>query len=342
MNSSFVFVTCQPGAEKLVKRDVANKQPEWRFAFSRPGFLTFKAPVEVGADIERPTWFCRSFGISLGTFGSVEEALAQVEKSALVHAFVRDELAFDDPRNLAYERDAQLAEQVRGFGWTYVNQAAKHGELVWNVMEVDPGKYALGAFRMSSEHRGTPAGRPPQWETPTQAPSRVWGKVREALWRTGRRLDARGAVLDIGCAPGGGTHVLLESGAPVIGIDPAEMAEHIAAHPRFWHIRQAVESVETSQIPAGVEGCVYDVNLAPKMMLGPVSKFLATIPSLRWGFFTLKLNSEAALADVPWMLQRLEKAGFDEFFVEQLFFNRQELFCYATKKASSERRKNHG
>ena len=40
----FLFVTCQVGAEKAVKGEVAQRWPEFRLAFSRPGFLTFKLP----------------------------------------------------------------------------------------------------------------------------------------------------------------------------------------------------------------------------------------------------------------------------------------------------------
>jgi 23S rRNA (cytidine2498-2'-O)-methyltransferase len=39
---SFVFITCQVGAEPALKHEVAREFPALRFAFSRPGFLTFK------------------------------------------------------------------------------------------------------------------------------------------------------------------------------------------------------------------------------------------------------------------------------------------------------------
>ena len=42
----FIFATCQVGAEKAVKGEVARRWPDFRFAYSRPGFLTFKLPEQ--------------------------------------------------------------------------------------------------------------------------------------------------------------------------------------------------------------------------------------------------------------------------------------------------------
>ena len=43
---SFLFVTCQAGAERAVKAELARRWPDFRLAFSRKGFLTFKLPEE--------------------------------------------------------------------------------------------------------------------------------------------------------------------------------------------------------------------------------------------------------------------------------------------------------
>ena len=41
----FLFITCQTGgAGAAVKEELARRWPDFRFAFSRPGFLTFKLP----------------------------------------------------------------------------------------------------------------------------------------------------------------------------------------------------------------------------------------------------------------------------------------------------------
>ncbi len=65
---SFVFVTCQVGAELAVKQEMARDWPGLRFAFSRPGFLTFKiAPdKKLPDDFGSRLVFARASGFCLG------------------------------------------------------------------------------------------------------------------------------------------------------------------------------------------------------------------------------------------------------------------------------------
>ena len=44
--SQFVYFTCQRGAERALKNEIAKRRPNYRFSFSRPGFLTYKAPAQ--------------------------------------------------------------------------------------------------------------------------------------------------------------------------------------------------------------------------------------------------------------------------------------------------------
>ncbi len=68
----FLFVTCQVGAERAVKGELALRWPDFRFAFSRPGFLTFKLPEQqfLTPDFSLSSVFARSYGFSLGRIGS--------------------------------------------------------------------------------------------------------------------------------------------------------------------------------------------------------------------------------------------------------------------------------
>src|SRR5436853_6625115 len=65
----FVFAACQHGAEAAMKRELAQRAPELRPAFSRPGFVTFKlpAPCEHPDQFALPSSFARTFGFSLGS-----------------------------------------------------------------------------------------------------------------------------------------------------------------------------------------------------------------------------------------------------------------------------------
>ena len=71
-SARFLFVTCQVGAEKAVKGEVAQRWPDFRLAFSRPGFLTFKLPEEqfLAPDFNLSAVFARAYGFSLGKVSS--------------------------------------------------------------------------------------------------------------------------------------------------------------------------------------------------------------------------------------------------------------------------------
>jgi 23S rRNA (cytidine2498-2'-O)-methyltransferase len=72
----FLFVTCQVGAEAAVKRELARDWPEFRFAYSRPGFLTFKLPAghALAEDFDLGSVFARAYGFSLGRVTGVDDA----------------------------------------------------------------------------------------------------------------------------------------------------------------------------------------------------------------------------------------------------------------------------
>src|SRR5262245_20618365 len=65
---SFGFLTCQVGAEPALKQEVAREWPGLRFAFSRPGFLTFKiAPgKKIPDNFGEKLVFARAWGFCLG------------------------------------------------------------------------------------------------------------------------------------------------------------------------------------------------------------------------------------------------------------------------------------
>ncbi|RMG03413.1 MAG: hypothetical protein D6741_02285 [Planctomycetota bacterium] len=66
--SRFVFLTCRIGAERVVKSFIGCKYPNLRFAFSRPGFLTFKTTDDslVGEGFRLECPFARRWGLSFG------------------------------------------------------------------------------------------------------------------------------------------------------------------------------------------------------------------------------------------------------------------------------------
>lgn len=99
----FLFTVCQVGAEKALKAEMAANWPAFRFAYSRPGFLTFKLPEgeALAPDFDLRSVFARTHGFSLGNVsGASGESLAK-EVWALaagrefqhLHVWQRDALA---------------------------------------------------------------------------------------------------------------------------------------------------------------------------------------------------------------------------------------------------------
>src|SRR5208283_1987257 len=101
--SRFLFVTCQVGAEKAVKGEVAQRWPEFRFAYSRPGFLTFKLPEEqyLTPDFNLSSVFARAYGFSLGKLSAGDPHLVAQQAWNLlgdrpirqIHVWERDRAA---------------------------------------------------------------------------------------------------------------------------------------------------------------------------------------------------------------------------------------------------------
>lgn len=75
-------MTCQIGAEPALKKEISREHPELRFAYSRPGFVTFKSvdpELLIHPKYEIRSVFARSYGMSLGKVkgtNPVEQVLA--------------------------------------------------------------------------------------------------------------------------------------------------------------------------------------------------------------------------------------------------------------------------
>ena len=147
-------MTCQVGAEPTLKRELARYRPSFRFAYSRPGFLTFKLPENhrLADDFALHSVFARSYGFSLGKVEAADPAAAAEQVWALaagrefqaLHVWSRDRLPpgehgyepgrTDDDRKLeASIREAvpEAFAALRGAGPT------KKGQLVLDVIVVE-------------------------------------------------------------------------------------------------------------------------------------------------------------------------------------------------------------
>jgi 23S rRNA (cytidine2498-2'-O)-methyltransferase len=344
LHSSFVYAVCQVGAEKPLKAEVARLQPKWRFAFSRPGLITWKTPKPVGLDLELSAVLARCWGLSLGRAASASEFGGMVHEvlggSAFVlHVFERDrakpgeETPGDEygPLAEAVRRELLSSELHPQIEKEQIqNREVKRGDLVVDVIVAPNEPWLVGLHCHDETRSSFPGGRIPL-ALPAEAPSRAWLKLEEGLQLSRLPVKAAHTALEIGSAPGGASYALLQRGLTVIGVDPGEMDARVLAHPRFTHLQVKLGDLRREQLPKKIDWLFLDVNLAPAVALHQLTRIVSTLKStLKGGLLTLKLNDWKMAEQIPDFVKRLEAMGFTVLRTQQLAHNRQEI-CIAVK-----------
>ena len=348
----FIFATCQIGAETAVKGEIGRRWPDFRFAFSQPGFLTFKLPEGHGLadDFDLEAVFARAYGFSLGKVSgqSPEELIAAAWESCncrtvqRVHVWQRDRAS---PGDHGYEPAITPAAVethrllVEGCPYSHSlarnagdpSQPARPGDLVLDCIILTPNLWWTGYHRSSSIPSRYPGGMMPL-EMPPEAVSRAWLKMEEAL-RWSQMPIPRGArVAEIGSAPGGASQALLARGLLVTGIDPAEMAPAVLRHPRFTHIRRRSTQVRRREFRK-IRWLTADMNVAPNYTLDAVEAIVTHAEvNIRGLLLTLKLPDWSLAERVPEYLDRVRSWGYNVVRARQLQHDRREICVAALQK----------
>jgi len=347
----FIFATCQVGAEKALKAELARRRPALRLAFSRPGFLTFKLPDDHGlpADFELGAVFSRASGFSLGPVRGSEGAMIEgvwrlfgTRPLRRIHVWQRDQRPvgeFDFEPGLtpvaravhaaliqSSPRAGALHPQAAAF-----DQPAKRGEPVLDCILVEPDHWWVGYHRARDVLSRWPGGMM-ALELPAEAVSRAWLKMEQALRWSQLPIAAGARVAELGSAPGGASQCLLDRGCEVLGIDPAEMHARVLAHPRFTHLRRRVRQVRRREFRK-VRWVVSDMNVAPNFTLDAVED-IVTHPevSVRGLLLTLKLPDWELADELPGYLARIRSWGYNRVFARQLPANRREVCVAALQR----------
>lgn len=340
-DSPFVWFLHQPASSGWLKREIALRRPDLRFAFSRPGLTTFKL-TDAQADLSNPSWFARAYGRSLGRAAEVAEVLALADALGAaplrLHVFERDPDAPAEERapQIAGSRARALEAELRAAAPArFVDGAqAAPGDLVLDVITAPAEHPADGIFvgwHRSDRSRGPWPGGVPAAVIPPMAPSRAWAKIEEAIAWSGL-APARGQVaVELGSAPGGASFALLERGLQVHGVDPGAMAPVVLSYVgrggnRFVHHGKPAAEVDRRELPRRIDWLASDVNLAPMVALKYVERFVALAHGgLRGAFITLKLNDDGVFQALPRLIDRIERLGAREVRITQLPSHRSEL-----------------
>ena len=346
---SFLFITCQVGAERAVKSELAREWPGFRFAYSRPGFLTFKLPAEHGLEPEfnLRSVFARSYGFSLGKTkaASVEERVAEMARLAgeqrfnNLHVFERDK---DAPGDHGYEPQitaaAEEAEQAIRRFWPgdrpplpQGSPLARAGQSVLDCVLVEPEEWWIGYHVASGWATRRPGGMS-RIKLSEDAVSRAYLKMEEALRWSRLPIERSDIAAELGCAPGGSCQALMHHGLKVIGIDPAAMPDVLLANPNFHHLRKRASDVRRSEFRS-VKWLFADMNVAPQYTLDAVEAIATSRRvQLRGLLLTLKLLEWELADEVPEYLGRIRSWGFPYVRARQLQHNRQEICVVALRR----------
>ncbi|HWN36957.1 MAG TPA: SAM-dependent methyltransferase [Gammaproteobacteria bacterium] len=350
MSARFLFAATQAGAERALKNEIAREHPELRFAFSRPGFVTFRLSHEPRRDFALRSVFARTWGYSLGKVGGADDAqLArdawqhvgeQVpdERVRHLHVWQRERaLPGDEGYNGAADELARtigtlLVEQrpQRGEPPPNVNGIAAAGELVLDCVLVERNEWWLGWHRADAPETRWPGGVP-TIALPARLISRAYLKIVEALEWSELPIAAGDRCVEIGSSPGGSCLALLERGLHVTGIDPAEMDAEVLAHPGFTHVRARAKDVKRS-VFRDCRWLVMDANVAPSYTLDTLDGVLTQAGARPEGLvLTLKLTDPALAGKLPQLTERIRRHGYRRVRMRQLAFNRREVCTVADR-----------
>ena len=342
--SPFAFVTCQPGAERALKRELAQRAPRWMAAYQRPGLLTFKSPEPISPELTLETVFARQYGMSLGSFpdlAAVASALRALPAPLCLHVIEREPLDADAP---ASERVRELDAELRAALPHHLTSGplARDGELVATVVAGQADPFFVGCHRQRAGRSPWPGARL-ELTLPEHAPSRAYLKLEEAVRTFSLPLRAGDTALELGAAPGGAAYALLQRGIRVFAVDPAAMDPRLlqragSSGARVVHLPLAMRELRREQLPGRVDWLLLDVHLAPQIALRAARHWASELRSTLCGaVLTLKLNDWSFAERVDSFLAQSREMGLVDPRAKQLGSHRQEIAIVGLTKRGAAR-----
>lgn len=311
--AEFVFATCLPGLEPAVKREVARTRPALKFAYSRPGLITFKSPTEVALSDPPGSAFARVWGRSIGAARDPEFArsLLQPIDATAVHVFARD------PEEPIAESWAALATG---------STLDRVGDVI-----VDADGAWVGAHAHDRTRSPLPGGGAVP-VLPDDVPSRAYAKIEEAIAFANLPVKPGQVAVEIGAAPGGAVMALARRGLQVVAVDPGELAPQVLALPGVTHLPIKVGALRWEQLPERVDWLLLDVNLAPQVALHEIARLMPKLrDTVRGAVLTLKLNDWSFVDELPKLVDRIHQLGFADVRLRHLPSNRREICAIALR-----------
>lgn len=320
----------------MLKGEVGRTRPNLRPAFARPGLVTFVSDTPTSPELQLDSVFARVWGMSLGRATTVEEVVALLgpesglgDANLKLHVFARDASGEGAAAEVTRVHDA-LAATGRFVG----EPRPKVGDLVVDVI-VAPGEHWLvGAHRHSVGRWEVPGGQP-VIVVPPESPSRAFAKIEEAIIWAKLDVKAGQVALEIGSSPGGAALALARRGVTVWGVDPAPMGPGVVDYrgpskAQVHHMAIKVGELTWEALPPKIDWLLLDVHLAPQVALHSIQRFLPKVKKgLKGAVLTLKLNDQHIVDEIPNLIERVKRMGFNEVRATHLPSNRSEICCVA-------------
>ncbi len=363
--SPFIYLSCQRGAEKVLKAEMTRKKPDFRFSFSQPGFLTYKVPEKDLTQLDTVSLksvFARTCTRAIGKIkGETNELFSETirlfdeflqspqaapwkDQKIRFHVWAPDRAeprTFDFEPGLVPEDYVIHSELLRRLPQTMTCRLANRAgqldfpcaekELAFDIVRVSSDQWWLGYHPISDWHSRYSGGLIPLISA-SDAASRAWLKFEEGLRWADFPIETDSRCVDIGAAPGGGSQALLSRGAAVLGVDPAEMDPRLVTHPNFTHLRGKINQLKRSLFRKS-RWFIADMNVAPNYTLDAFEE-LVLRPDIaaRGLLFTLKFFDWKFAESIPEYIHRIKSWGFNKVKARQLCYNRQEIMVAALKK----------
>ena len=326
--SGHLFVLTNSGSERALKAEVQLAGLGWRSGFQAKGMVAFKAAGETfgRGELEQSLVFARRVCLSVGKVSSPGEA------ETLVRAAVGD---------VKFHR-LRLEERR----WTVESGAdgevLREGEAVGTVVALGPEEYWVGVHWHRAGLSPDPGGIFGV-EMPADSPSRAWLKLEEAVRVFGLRFRRGDVAVELGCAPGGVILALLRRGVPVIGVDPARLADVVMRHalpsvpavdpagdPWVVHCRKPAALVSKRDLAGRATWFLSDMNQSPAVAVAECRRFAGMCPSIQAALITLKLTDLAEASAAGEWLAAMRAIGFRDVQLRQLSVHHRELALLGT------------
>lgn len=299
-----MLASCQPGAEKPLIARQQKVLPAFELAAWRRGVVTFRVgppgfdpPDDFSPDLIFARTLIRSLGqvVNSGSSG-VDRVRHLVDGGRFdaIHAWARDPRS-DLPVTAVRESVAAACE---------IDPAARptrSGDLVLDVVLDSPERWWVGWHRARVPPDTWPGGLYPG-ELPSEAVSRAWLKLDEALTIFAVPLAAGERAIEFGAAPGGACQRLLEAGLNVVAVDAALVDARVARHPRFEQWRMRAREVPLVKF-RGCDWLLADMNIDPASTMAALGRVLEPTAARPKGVIaTLKMPEWSRAAEIDgWM-----------------------------------------